>query len=61
MSGTPISARSVRAQYQALYGRGQLSLSRNYSDKFPLLEHLLRDEVRGRRVLDLAAGPAASR
>jgi cyclopropane fatty-acyl-phospholipid synthase-like methyltransferase len=58
MSGrTPISAASIRARYQALYGKGQLSLSKNYSDKFPLLEHLLADEVRGRDVLDFGCGP----
>lgn len=51
------SAGSVRATYQTLYGRGQLSLSKNYSDKFPLLDHLLREEVRGRTVLDFGCGP----
>jgi cyclopropane fatty-acyl-phospholipid synthase-like methyltransferase len=53
----PISAASIREQYQALYGQGQLSLSKNYSDKFPLLEHLLADESRGRDVLDFGCGP----
>jgi SAM-dependent methyltransferase len=52
-----VSVASIRAQYQALYGDGQLSLSRNYSDKFPLLEHLLAGEVRGRDVLDFGCGP----
>jgi SAM-dependent methyltransferase len=55
--GPPISAASIREQYQALYGSGQLSLSKNYSDKFPLLEHLLAAEVRGRDVLDFGCGP----
>jgi SAM-dependent methyltransferase len=53
----PISAATIREQYQALYGGGQLSLSKNYSDKFPLLEHLLASEVRGRDVLDFGCGP----
>jgi ubiquinone/menaquinone biosynthesis C-methylase UbiE len=57
MSTPPISARAIREQYQALYARGQMSLSKNYSDKFPLLEHLLKDEVRGKTLLDFGCGP----
>jgi len=53
----PISAQAIREQYQALYSAGQVSLSRTYSDKFPLLEHLLKDEVRGKAVLDFGCGP----
>jgi len=47
----------IRAMYDALYGSGEMSLSRNYSDKFPLLEHLLAPEVQGGRVLDFGCGP----
>lgn len=54
---TPISAQSIQTRYAALYGAGALSLSQNYSDKFPLLEHLLKDEVRGKAVLDFGCGP----
>jgi 2-polyprenyl-3-methyl-5-hydroxy-6-metoxy-1,4-benzoquinol methylase len=50
-------AREIRERYQKLYGSGRLSLSRNYSDKFPLLDHLLKDLVRGRSVLDFGCGP----
>jgi 2-polyprenyl-3-methyl-5-hydroxy-6-metoxy-1,4-benzoquinol methylase len=56
----PAAARSgadVRAVYDDLYGRGEMSLSRNYSDKFPLLEHVLAPEVKGRAVLDFGCGP----
>lgn len=51
------SSTEVRAIYDALYGSGEMSLSRNYSDKFPLLEHLLAPEARGRTVLDVGCGP----
>jgi SAM-dependent methyltransferase len=51
------SGRDVRAVYDELYGSGEMSLSRNYSDKFPLLEHLLAPEVRDRTVLDFGCGP----
>ena len=47
----------VRAVYDELYGSGEMSLSRNYSDKFPLLEHVLAPEVRDRTVLDFGCGP----
>ena len=57
MSEAHISARTIRERYETLYGAGHLSLSKNYSDKFPLLEHVLRDEVRGRTVLDFGCGP----
>ena len=50
-------AREIRERYQKLYGAGHLSLSKNYSDKFPLLEHVLKDAVRGRIVLDFGCGP----
>ena len=53
----PISASAIRERYSALYAQGHLSLSKNYSDKFPLLEHLLKDEVRGKAVLDFGCGP----
>jgi len=32
----------LEERYQALYRSGEMSLSKNYSDKFPLLEHCLR-------------------
>jgi 2-polyprenyl-3-methyl-5-hydroxy-6-metoxy-1,4-benzoquinol methylase len=48
---------AIRAVYDELYGSGEMSLSRNYSDKFPLLEHVLASEVRGRTVLDFGCGP----
>lgn len=51
------SASEIRERYQRLYRSGDLTLSKNYSDKFPLLEHLLKDEVRGRSVLDFGCGP----
>jgi 2-polyprenyl-3-methyl-5-hydroxy-6-metoxy-1,4-benzoquinol methylase len=51
------SSRDVRAVYDELYGSGEMSLSRNYSDKFPLLEHVLAPEVRDRTVLDFGCGP----
>lgn len=47
----------IRAVYDELYGSGEMSLSRNYSDKFPLLEHVLAPEVRDRTVLDFGCGP----
>lgn len=52
-----VSSLEIRKRYETLYGSGKLSLSRNYSDKFPLLEHLLRDAVRGRSLLDFGCGP----
>jgi len=51
------SGGDVRAVYDELYGRGEMSLSRNYSDKFPLLEHVLAPEVRDRTLLDFGCGP----
>ena len=51
------SAGEIRECYQKLYGAGHLSLSKNYSDKFPLLEHVLTEAVRGRSVLDFGCGP----
>jgi 2-polyprenyl-3-methyl-5-hydroxy-6-metoxy-1,4-benzoquinol methylase len=51
------SSGDVRAVYDELYRSGEMSLSRNYSDKFPLLEHLLASEVRDRTVLDFGCGP----
>lgn len=57
MTTADTSAREIRERYQKLYSQGQLSLSKNYSDKFPLLEHVLKDAVRGRSVLDFGCGP----
>jgi len=51
------TSREIQAVYDELYAGGEMSLSRNYSDKFPLLEHLLAPEVRGRSVLDFGCGP----
>lgn len=51
------TSREIQALYDELYDGGEMSLSRNYSDKFPLLEHLLAPEVRGRTVLDFGCGP----
>jgi 2-polyprenyl-3-methyl-5-hydroxy-6-metoxy-1,4-benzoquinol methylase len=51
------TAREIRARYQDLYRGGKLSLSQNYTDKFPLLEHVLKDLVRDKRVLDFGCGP----
>ena len=48
---------SIQKRYEELYRRGEMSLSKNYSDKFPLLEHLLREEVTGKSVLDFGCGP----
>ena len=47
----------LEERYQALYRSGEMSLSKNYSDKFPLLEHCLREAVRGKSVLDFGCGP----
>jgi cyclopropane fatty-acyl-phospholipid synthase-like methyltransferase len=57
MTGVPISAADIQRRYEELYGAGQLSLSRNYSDKFPLLEHVLAPEAAGGDVLDFGCGP----
>jgi len=55
--GAARTSREIQGVYDDLYASGELSLSRNYSDKFPLLEHLLAPEVRGRTVLDFGCGP----
>jgi len=57
MKAADTSAREIRERYQRLYAGGQLSLSKNYSDKFPLLEHVLKEAVSERRVLDFGCGP----
>ena len=56
-AGAARTSREVQAVYDELYAGGEMSLSKNYSDKFPLLEHLLAPEVRGRSVLDFGCGP----
>ncbi|MFZ1057707.1 MAG: class I SAM-dependent methyltransferase, partial [Candidatus Rokuibacteriota bacterium] len=57
MKAADTSAAEIRERYRKLYSAGHLSLSKNYSDKFPLLEHVLKDAVRGRSVLDFGCGP----
>jgi 2-polyprenyl-3-methyl-5-hydroxy-6-metoxy-1,4-benzoquinol methylase len=52
-----VQGQTILARYEQLYGAGEMSLSRNYADKFPLLEHLLKAQVAGRRVLDFGCGP----
>lgn len=51
------SEREIWERYQKLYASGHLSLSKNYSDKYPLLDYLLQDFVRQRTVLDFGCGP----
>jgi 2-polyprenyl-3-methyl-5-hydroxy-6-metoxy-1,4-benzoquinol methylase len=52
-----VQGKSILERYEDLYGAGELSLSRNYSDKFPFLEHLLKPEVIHASVLDFGCGP----
>lgn len=52
-----VQGQTILERYERLYAAGDMSLSRNYSDKFPFLEHLLKPEVVKGSVLDFGCGP----
>ena len=52
-----MEGQTILSRYEELYGAGEMSLSRNYADKFPLLDHLLKTQVAGATVLDFGCGP----
>jgi 2-polyprenyl-3-methyl-5-hydroxy-6-metoxy-1,4-benzoquinol methylase len=56
-SSAAVQARTILERYEDLYASGEMSLSKTYADKFPFLEHLLKEEVDGRAVLDFGCGP----
>ena len=56
-SAPRVQGKTILERYEELYASGEMSLSKTYADKFPLLEHLLREEVAGGSVLDFGCGP----
>jgi 2-polyprenyl-3-methyl-5-hydroxy-6-metoxy-1,4-benzoquinol methylase len=52
-----VAGKTILERYEELYASGEMSLSKTYADKFPLLEHLLKEEVAGKSVLDFGCGP----
>jgi 2-polyprenyl-3-methyl-5-hydroxy-6-metoxy-1,4-benzoquinol methylase len=56
-SSPAVQGKTILERYEDLHTGGEMSLSRTYADKFPFLEHLLKEKVRGRAVLDFGCGP----